>query len=233
MEDEKPIPQEPVQAPVKPAPVIVRKSSNAPLVGAIIFLALVIGATAFYFATLKKDASVVAVPTPTIAPQATASPTLTPLTADPSTNLVTYTHEKMKDLAFSAYSISYPPDWIKKEEKTELTSLLTLSKGGNEITIMQAPMGGNQCIFEGEVPEGPVNDFRDSEYVDIKTGEITLRRIVPEGSTNAYSFCSNSIGSEDTFGVPTLYGNINYKLAAKSPIILTEMDKIISTLKSP
>jgi hypothetical protein len=233
MDEEKAAAPTPAQLPPKPSPVIVHKSNNAPLVGAIVFLALVIGATAFYFATLKKDVSVVAIPTPTIAPQATASPTLVQPTIDPSTNLVTYIHPKLKDLAFSAYSISFSPDWDKNEEKTELTSLLTLSKDGNEIIILQGPMGGNQCVFEGEMPDGPANDYRDVDFVDIKAGEITLRRIVPEGSTTAYSFCSNSIGSKDTYGTPTLYGAISYKLASKNQAILTEMDKIISSLKSP
>lgn len=230
MEEEKVMPVIPEPTPPKPAPVVVHKSNNAPLVGAIIFLALVIGATAFYFATLKKEVAVTVAPSPTPATQITTAPSPAATVAPEIATWKVFSHEKMKDLAFSAYSISHPEDWVTVENKDDLISTVTISKGENVITIMQGPMGGNQCVFTGDMPEGPANDYRNTDFVDIKAGEITMRRIVPEGNTNSYSFCSNSIGSE-TFGVPTLYGAISYKLAKKDATIISEMDKIIATLK--
>lgn len=231
MEEEKVMPVTPEPTPPKPTPVIVHKSNNAPLVGAIVFLALVIGATAFYFATLKKEVAVVATPSPTPAVQITTAPSPITTVAPEIASWKVLTHEKMKDLAFSAYSISYPEDWTAVEKKDDLISTVTITKGENVITIMQGPMGGNQCVFTGEMPEGPANDYRDTEYVDVNAGIITMRRIVPEGNTNTYSFCSNSIGSKEIFGVPTLFGAISYKVAGNNAVILSEMDKIVETLK--
>ena len=234
MEDQEKVaqPVAPEPTPPKPPPPVVHKTSNAPLVGAIVFLALVIGATAFYFATQDKETVTALAPTPTTTQELPISPTATPASTDEiKEGKTTFTHEKSKDLAFSGYTLVIPAGWTQKEEKTDLTHLLTLSKDDNIITIMQGPMGGNQCIFEGDMPDGPANDYRQSKYVDIKAGQVTLRRIEPEDNQTTYSFCSNSVNSQDTFGIPTPYGVITYKLAVKSASMLKEMDEILATIK--
>lgn len=225
-----PIPPTPATQPPTPQPVIIHKRNNAPLIGAIIFLTLVIAA-AISFSLQNKGTQTALIPTPTIIP--TEIPTPTTVIAAP--NQATFTSPKMQDLAFAQYFISYPQDWIKDEKKDELTNTLTLTKNGNEIKIHQGPMGGNQCVFEGEIPDGPANDYRNTAFKDIKIGDtILLRRLITEitkKSPTAYSFCSNSLQSADTFGIPTLFGVITYSVDTPTENILNEMDAILATLK--
>lgn len=215
--------------PQKPNPVIIKRNNNAPLVGAILFLAVVIAATAYYVGTENETNQTSNAPTPI--------PTQTPQSPTPQvTNGIqweTITSKKMPDLAFSEFSISYPPDWEQKETQDTLTKTFTLTKDGNEIKIHQGPMGGNQCVFEGEVPDGPANDYTDTEFVEIKAGDITLRRIVTENveTPTIYSFCSNTPQSLDTFGIPTIFGVITYTLESVDETTLQEMDEILATLK--
>lgn len=230
--DQEQVAQQPTQQPSpppKPQPIVIRKNNNAPLVGAIIFLALVIAATAFYLGGQKELPITTTVPTP----QPTTPPPTPTIISDPTAGWTKFTSTKMKDLAFAQFMISYPPAWIEKEEKNELTNTITFTKGEAEIKIYQAPMGGSACIFEGEMPEGPATDYRKAKYVDIKNkSEIILRRITPDTLNGkvTYSFCSNSLQSPTTFGIPTLFGGITYTLTNPSETDLKEMDTILSTL---
>ncbi|MDO8269225.1 MAG: hypothetical protein Q7T54_00975 [Candidatus Levybacteria bacterium] len=234
MDQDKVVPQpispNPTQQPPAPQPIVIHKRNNAPLVGAIVFLAIVIAATAIFFGMQNKDTQTTLAPSPTTIP--TEIPTPTTVIAAP--NQIVFTSPKMQDLAFAQYIVSYPQDWVKEEKKDELTNTLTLTKNGNEIEIHQGPMGGNQCIFEGEVPDGPANDYRTSEFVELKAGEITLRRLVSASGTGgktAYSLCSNSTTSATSFGIPTVFGVITYSITSPSEEALNEMDAILTTLK--
>lgn len=218
----------------KSQPMIVRKNNNAPLVGAIIFLALVIGAAAIYLGTQKNNEIAVAIPTtptPTASTQITPS---TPASVSPVQDITlkweTANTPKMKDLSLVGYSIKHPISWVAKESKDAVSQTLTLTKGGNILKIYQAPMGGGGCIFEGEVPEGPFSDYRNASHVDIAVGNLTIKRV--EVGKNSYAFCGNSANSITTFGVPTLFGVISYEVKSPNAEILAEMDKILSTLKA-
>lgn len=232
MEEE--VKKQDITPPAKPQPIIVKRNNNAPLVGAIIFLALVIGAAVVFYA--MRDNSTTAIlpsqlsPTPTIV----ATPSKVPEISITELQLVTYNFEKMKDLSFPAFSITHPQNWTVKENRADLISTLTLTKGGSIITINQGPTGGSQCIFKGPIPDGPANDYRESKYVDIISNEITFRRIVPEDKqgTLTYSFCSNSTELKTSFGIPTIYGEITYTLNSYDENLIQEMDNIIRSIKS-
>lgn len=223
----------PIQTPPPQPVVMVHKSNKTPLVGAIIFLALVIAAAAWYLGSQGNNADNVA---PTNQPSTTTpTPTIPIPTTTTSTDLKIQTITKLKDSAFTSFTVSHPEDWVADTKvEADMMQTLTLSKDGNKIEIYQAPMGGNQCIFEGELPEGPSNDYRNNEYKEIIAGDITLRRLIdnPNQNQNMYSFCSNSTNSKTSFGVPTVFGNITYTLVNNNNIALSEMDKIISSLKA-
>lgn len=222
----------PQQNPVPPPPVIVKKGNNAPLIGAIIFLALVIGASAIYLGLNRTSttASTAPTPQPTTASQISSRPTPTPV---PQVTLKEYKSEKMKDLSFPAYTISHPADWEEKSTKNDITDSLVLTKGTNEIKIYQAPMGGGGCIFEGDVPDGPYNDYKNNDFEDIVAGDISIRRIIPNSETGkvTYPFCSNGPQNKSAYFTPTYFGVITYTVTDPTNEILTEMDGIIATLK--
>jgi hypothetical protein len=221
--------------PQKPEQMVIHKNSNAPLVGAIIFLAVVIGAAAYYVGTKKPASETVMAPTPIPASPTSQQPSPIVSPTNDVSSWQSYSSLKMKDLSFPGYTISYPADWVKSVTRDDITDTLTLKKGVYEIKIYQAPTGGSQCVFEGEIPEGPASDYRKTEFVEIKAGDITLRRVLtasgPGGKT-AYSLCSNNPNSKTSFGTPTIFGHISFSAYSKEDATLLEMDKIVSTLKS-
>ncbi len=218
----------------KSQPMIVKRNNNAPLVGAIIFLALVIGAAAIYLGTQKNNEIAVAIPTTPTPSVATQNTPTTPPSTSPIQDITlkweTANIPKMKNLSLSGYSIKYPAGWVAKESKDAVSQALTITKGGNILKIYQAPMGGSGCIFEGEVPEGPFSDYRNASHVDIAVGNLTIKRV--EVGKNSYAFCGNSTNSITTYGVPTMFGVISYEVESPNAEILAEMDKMLSTIKA-
>ena len=217
------------QEPQKQQQVVIHKNGNATLVGAIIFLALVIGAAAIYIGMQKASPQTAVVPTPSIAQETSATVTPQPTQALEENDWENYTSTKMKDLSFPAYSISYPFEWKQTSKRDDITDTFTLTNGSYSIKIYQAPMGGGMCIFSGDLPDGPASDYRNSKFVDIAVGQITIRRIE---TATGFVFCSNSVNNPNDFGSPTGFGAISYTTPVKAdPAIITEMDKIIATLK--
>ena len=217
--------------------IIHHKSNNTLLVLIIVFLLLVIvGGAAYYFGLMKKPTpeNVTANTTPTVTQQQETE-AITPTTA-PVVNLTKYTNPKMKDLSFPSFSLSYPEGWVKTDEKSDIMQSVTFTKGAYVIKINQGPMGGNICIFEGEMPEGPASDYRNTKYVEIDASEILLRRLVTDGqkgTTVTHSFCSNSTNSKTLFGIPTMFGVITYTTPSTPDAkTLEEMDEIIKSLQA-
>jgi hypothetical protein len=217
----------------KAQPVIIHKHNNAPMVGAIIFLALVIGAAAIYLGMQRRtELALNANPTPTAAPTIAPTQAVTPTPELEIKNWENFTSTKVKDLSFPAFSISYPFEWKQETKKDDISNTVTLTKDGNEIKIYQASMGGSQCIFTGELPDGPASDYRKSEYVDIKAGTATIRRVTTTvKSKTTYAFCSNGT-NKDSYGSPTTFGGITYTLTNDDVVTLKEMDSILATLKA-
>ncbi len=217
------------QEPQKTQQVVIHKNSNATLVGAIIFLALVIGAAAIYLGLQKASPQAAVAPTPSPTKQPAGEATIQPTQALEENDWENYTSTKMKDLSFPAYSISYPFEWKQTSKRDDITDTFTLTNGSYSIKIYQAPTGGGMCIFSGDLPDGPASDYRNSKFVDIPVGQITIRRIE---TTTGFAFCSNSVNNPNDFGTPTGFGAISYTTPAKAdPVKISEMDKIIATLK--
>lgn len=142
---------------------------------------------------------------------------------------------KLPETSFISYSIKYPNTWKSNEEKNETSNTFILSKGNYSIEIYQAPVGGSGCIFEGEVPEGPFGDYRNEKYTQIESEIEVFRRTKtkdPNSPNNIlFSFCAKPKESE-YFQIPTSVGGISYKVPLDyKDAVLTEMDRIISTLK--
>jgi len=76
------------------------------------------------------------------------------------------------------------------------------------------------------------------QYADTSGGGFagnTLRRVEvtsKEAGVSDYLFCSNSKSSSTTFGSPTLFGAITYSIVSNDPKAISQMDKIISSLKA-
>lgn len=221
-------PQQPIQQ-----PVVMHKSNNIPLVVAIIFLAIVIAAVAIYFAVKQntdnntniQQAEVTSSPSPKGEPQQETA--IDESNEDQISSWMTTSVTKMNELSFPAFTIKHPAEWIAEQTEDEVSQTLTLTKGGNEIKIYRAPTGGSQCVFEGEIPEGPAVDYKNLQFVDIAVGSITLRRVA---MTGGFTFCSNSVQDKSFFGTTTLFGGISYKITNTDTATLQEMDKIISTI---
>lgn len=217
----------------KPEQIIIHKNNSTPLVAAIIFLALVIGAGAIYVGDKNNNSKITPL-TPTLTSVLKpTTPTQTPENIDSLPSWEIHESKKMKDLSFPGFNINYPPEWTLKEERNDIMTTITLKKGGSEIKITQSPTGGNLCVFEGNLPEGPANDYRSRQYKDIVIDNITFRRTQQDqnpGTTN-YTFCSNSDTSKESFGIPTFIGNITYIVTGNDETTLSEMDQILSTIK--
>ena len=162
-------------------------------------------------------------------------PTATSPTPDPIANWKTYTSTKLSDNSLKPYTISYPESWTINIKRSNVSDQLILTKENYSITIYQAAYGGNGCIFEGQVPEGPYSDLRDREYTQIQSGIGTLRRGEFSSQSGIESdmikleFC----GSRDVknYQTPIIIGTINYKIPKDySESTLVEMDNIVKTL---
>lgn len=234
MEKQKATPEIEQETTPKSQHVIVHKNNNVPLVGAIVLLSIVIAAAAISFSmqSKNKEVAIIPSPSPSVAP---TIPTTAPTVTNETTSWQKITVKKMKNLSFPGFTINHPQDWIAKETRDEIKTTLTLNKGVYMIEIEQGPMGGNQCIFEGEMPDGPATDYRNIESVDLKASKIAFKRILTAsgaGGKTAYSLCSDSPSSKGTFGTPTYFGIITLSAFSQQDSTLTEMDKIISTLKA-
>lgn len=220
-----------------PQAVVVHKSNNVPLVGAIIFLALVVAAAAVYLGMQKKPETASTIP-PTSTPPTPTTTVETPITLTPSTKMkvLSYTSTKLKDNSASAYTISYPSDWQKDTKRDEISDLLTLTKGEYSIKIYQAPMGGSGCTFKGDAPSEMSQDYSNKEFVEIKTGDTTFRRVkidVGKPPVPTYTFCASNPSTKGSFGSPTSFGAITYTVPATTDeVTLSQMDSVIASLKA-
>lgn len=191
----------------------------------ILFVLVFAGVAGYLY--LGKNLSQISLPTP----KSLVTPT--PSKTDETANWKSYTSTQLSNNSLKPYSIKYPNSWELKTLRENGMDTLTLTKSGYIITIYQAAFGGVGCIFEGEIPQGPYEDLRDKKYVEIKSGIGTLRRFIntvsKDPSSVQFDFCSQS--NDQSFGKPTLYGIISYKVPqTDNQSVLEEMDKILATL---
>ena len=178
-----------------------------------------------------------ATPTPTPQAQNQIIPTTQPTSTPTQTKALwsTYTGTKLSGVSFNAYAIQYPDTWTPVHKAGDLTDTYTLTKGNAEIKIYQAPMGGGGCVFSGEMPQGPMQDLRNTKYTEIMTASgVVLRRFLStnpnNGSKVVYDFCGTNNGTD--WGTPTSFGMITYTSTASFlDADLSEMDAILKTLQ--
>ncbi len=222
-----------VPANPQPAPLPPSKSNKLVfiLVGVIILL---LGLGGGYL--LKSQSSQTPLPINQVQNQPTATvPTATAAPTQGKAIWETYTSTKLASVSFDAYLIQYPETWIPTHKADALSDTYTLTKGSAEIKIYQAPMGGGGCVFSGAMPQGPMQDLRNTKYTEIMTASgVILRRFLSTNPNNGtkvvYDFCGSNNGTD--WGTPTSFGTITY--TSPTPFVdadLSEMDSILKTLQ--
>lgn len=186
-----------------------------------------------YNATNSSPTPTIKVTQPIVRPS--IKPNYVPPFDDSKADLVTYTSTAIPGNALKPYSISYPFTWTRDVKRTgEIMDDFTLTNGGYSIGISQGPGGGAGCIFEGEVPNGPFNDYRNKKYIDFQSGIGTLRRFedTPVGNPNTlFYFCSKATDGSYFYG--SNIGGIGYEVPKNyDPAILLKMDEIVKSLKA-
>lgn len=209
-----------------------QRAGFLPIVGIVILLLIVAG-SAYYLGTQQNK--VVPSPQPSISIPETQN-TLPQSTASDGQEgqWQKYASKKLPGNSLSAYTIEHPSSWVKKVTREDETfDIFTLSKNDYSLEIWQGPTGGGGCIFEGDMPDGPYDDYRNIPYTEIEAGVGTLRR-VPLKSDNpeqaVFGFCINH--DREFYGKPTIIGAISYRVPVSYDMsILKEMDEIVATLK--
>lgn len=234
--EENTTPQEKAEIPKKNIETQKKNKTTPILVTIIVLLLLVIvGAGAYYFGTQKNSTAPAVSQTQKTVENVTPAPTTATTQSPTQIVLASYTSTKLKDISFSPYTVSFPGTWVKTVKHDDITDALTLTKGDYSLKIYQAPMGGGGCVFKGDPPAEMSQDFSTKEFVEIKNGDITFRRV--EASTTspgitAYTLCANSPAAKNSFGSPTSFGAISYTTpSSPDKTVLDEMDNIIKTLK--
>lgn len=258
---EQPVPVPPVQTPTTPAPVMqtpppppLEQASTQPSMPAsdapakergfpkllllgivIIVLILAIGTGGYYVLNQK-----LLTPTPAPAQQTstqiqepTATPTPEPIVAK------TFTSPKLANVSFSGFTLIHQSDWIEKSVRDDTvgTASLTLNKGDYSLSISQGPFDGGVCVYtdaEFAANQGPTSDKRNKPATDIIASFGSLRRDLEVDSlkNNSFAFCQKN-DQDASYGTLTKIGAISYKTATATfdPLMLTEMDEIIKSVK--
>lgn len=237
--------QNPNKPPAPPSSTILKDSDSAKPKGSkmsklpwliILILLFLIGILSGYLAinfNKQNQKQTTTTPTPTTSEQQTENSPTPKIT---SVEAKSFTSEKLKDLSFKGYSLSYPADWSLSEKREESVSIstVTLTKDGYTLKIYQAPTGGAACIYEGDLPEGPASDYRNDEYTEIITGFGTLRQTEsPSNGKMAYAYCQKN-QNENSYGQPTSVGHmsVSTQVANPDPEIISEIEKIVESIKA-
>lgn len=227
MEEETKLEQEKVVEPkAQETPKTSILSSKWLKIGAIIVVLLILLGGAYFLGkntSTKKGATV------------TTQVGLTPTPVDETASWKTFATQKLKGNSLDAYSMQYPDSWTLTSSLTSFSDSRTLSKNDYSINVYQAAVGGAGCIFEGTVSDGPMNDYRNLKYVEVKTELGTLRRLIDPGAQKndgktIFSFCESNNNKD--YGMPTQIGFISYT-TPKNPdnAVLSQMDQMLKTIK--
>lgn len=197
--------------------------------GKLILVVLAVGAVAggAYFYGQKKNVSNPTSTSPA-SPSATTSATPVP------TKTVEGGVPKSAGLSFDLYSLEVPVDWNVGRETSQAYEKLTISKGANQITIMQGATGGAMCLYPGDPDfEGPSSHYTTFAELKTKDGTLLRRSGTDEAAYQGkFGFTACQKNSEGDFGQPTSYGHIGYSVPAVfDKEVLLEMDAMISSLK--
>ncbi|HSA83791.1 MAG TPA: hypothetical protein VLF20_02805 [Patescibacteria group bacterium] len=211
-----------------------QKGGNILLFSFLGFLLFGFGILAGFFIGKQHPSTITQspLPSPTVVAQPTATPSQilpSPTPAFETTKSVT-AGQTDSDV-FTAYTVAVPAEWTDARETTVAAGIdkLTLTKSGYTVTIYQAPMGGQGCVY----PEDPSSTFAQtfSDFVDIngKSGQFRRSWNSQEAQTTTYNVCQK--GSDNSYGTITEFGAIT--VVAPNPAnqtTLIEIDGIIASL---
>lgn len=223
------VPTTPPPAPLQPA------KSNKLVFILVAIIILLLGLGGGYFLKSQETSQTPQSLNQTQNQPTSTLPTATAIPTQSKAIWATYTSTKLESTSFNPYLIQYPETWTPFHKRDAITDTYTLTKGDAEIKIYQAPLGGSGCIFEGDVPQGPMQDLRTTKYteVPIASGAI-LRRYLSTNQGNGtkivYDFCGSANNKD--WGTPTSFGAITYTSTSTfSDADLMEMDSILKTLQ--
>ncbi len=198
----------------------------------VILILGLIGGGAYYFGTKNNQKSqLVTTPMPTAQPTEVISntPTTALLLSPPGTTSSTGRTSLSAGVPqFGLYVLSYPAGWSTNEQRDDKagTDIVTLTKNGYTLKIVEAGSGGGTCVFGNETPQPFSQHF--NTYVDIAgTNGVQYRRGQTD-DTN-YTICEKT--SDGSYKFPTSWGPITYVTQVPTvSSILAEMDSIVSSI---
>lgn len=189
-----------------------------------------VGAGAYYYGQRKPSESPTTIPSATETATASAIPSATPAAKKTVEGGV----DKSAGLAYDQYTLEVGADWNVAKETGQAYEKLTISKGANQLTIMQGATGGALCLYPGNPDfEGPSSRY--TKYVELKTQD---GRVLRRSSTDdppyqgkvGFTICMKT--DQGDYNQPTMYGHIGYSLpAGYDNAILLELDAMVASLK--
>lgn len=214
-------------------PAVVKKSHGFFALLGKLFLFLFI-CTAFlgggYYLGIKNATTIPPTPSPTLHTPTTPTP-IPPSPTPVSGDTKTVKAGLSGSTAFIPYTIDVPAGWTDARETTIAAGIdkLTLTKNGYSITIYQAPMGGNDCIYTGDKPTTMAQRYTDFVNINGKSGQYRRSWNQSNGQSITYAVCQKA--ADDSYGTVTTFGLIN--VVSPNPAnsgILTEIDGVLASL---
>lgn len=149
-------------------------------------------------------------------------------------DLKDYASQKVSGLAFNAFSLKYPQNWVLRENVGDRDLEVSIYRNNYEITISQKAVGAAVCLFNDSPPfEGSSGDLRNKQFAEFNTeGGSILRRYfnANAGDKSTMFFCEKQPDGP-YFQTPLTIGGLVYNVPAKyDPDIIQEMDAIVKTI---
>lgn len=229
-------PEEPTESPkTTPKPSTIK--SKWPFLIIAVLLVLLGAFGAYFVMNQRSQSKIAASPSPTANSEqqielASESPSPTSKSIELTNS---FSSAKFNDLSFLGYSLKYPSDWTLKEERDESVpiSTVTLTKGTYSLKIFQAATGGTQCVYEGDIPEGPASDYRTSKWTELSSFASLRETESPANGKMAYAYCQKN-KEDNSYGQPTSVGHISLTTGVPSPDeeIISEAEAIVKSIKT-
>ncbi|MDE2026074.1 MAG: hypothetical protein KGJ07_06265 [Patescibacteria group bacterium] len=174
----------------------------------------------------KQQAFITPTDIPTQVPTAAVSPTQVPK----ATGRFAVAAGGIKP--FVAYTLSGVAGWSQNHETTTASDKVTLTKGGYQIVILQAALGGGACSFPGTTPAPMSITLTSATDIPLLSGYALRRGQTQSTSGNQSSFAVCQKASDGSYGTITDFGVINYTTPlTPDNSVLAEMDAMVGSLQ--